>query len=292
VAEINLAGAKILKKAAEALPDWPLYKLTFDGDVIKVEPTASGGSYQWVFVPQEISQLCLVCQQIQRWEIIEPKETGRRTITGTGLKGQINKLVFRCKNCEKETVTYFLKISISEKGGTIIKVGQFPPLERAPSAILASVMDKNDKLLYRNALTCRNSNQGIGAVAYLRRIIENNIDKLFDLEAEELAKIDPNSPELAKLIDMKADKRFSAKVNYAADLLPKNVRIDGQNPIPVLHSLASQGLHGKSDDECTEIFDQCKLVFEYVIKRLKEAKDEDDSVKSAMKALSEGVKKK
>jgi hypothetical protein len=208
------------------------------------------------------------------------------------LKGQITKFVFRCKNCEQVTVTYFLKISIDEKGGTIIKVGQFPPLERAPSAILAAVMDKTDKLLYRNALTCRNSNQGIGAVAYLRRIIENNINKLLDLEAEELRKIDPDSPELPKLIDMKAEIRFSVKVDYAADLLPKNVRIDGQNPIPVLHKLTSQGLHGKSDDDCTEIFDQCKLVFEYVIKRLKEAKDEDDSIKSAMKALSESVKKK
>src|SRR6202035_5479570 len=103
MAEDDVNGMEILKKAAEALPDWPLYKpYTFDGDVIMIEPAVhmGGESYQYVLAPREISQLCQVCQQIQRWELIEPKSSGRSPII-TALKGQITRFVFRCKNCEK-----------------------------------------------------------------------------------------------------------------------------------------------------------------------------------------------
>jgi hypothetical protein len=46
------------------------------------------------------------------------------------------------------------------------------------------------------------------------------------------------------------------------------------NPIDKLHELASEGLHSRSEDECIDIFDKCKVVFEYVFGNLRVQIDE------------------
>lgn len=91
---------------------------------------------------------------------------------------------------------------------------------------------------------------------------------------------------------MKGEKRFSDKIDYAAELLPRTLRQGGQNPIAMLHDLASEGLHAKSDEECVEIFDRCRLAFEHVVKRLKEDRDEDESYSEALKRLTEKTAKR
>jgi hypothetical protein len=91
---------------------------------------------------------------------------------------------------------------------------------------------------------------------------------------------------------VKADRRFSEKIEFAANLLPKSVRLGGQNPISQLHSLTSEALHGLTDDESIDVFDRCQLAFEHVIKRLRQDEDEDQSYKEALKKLSEKPEKK
>src|SRR5712664_4123316 len=124
MAEDDVSGKDILEKAAEALPDWPLYKpFKFVGDVImnqSGDPLHPG--YDYVYVPREIANHCKTCQQRQRWELMEPSSVSHLGSIVTKLKGEFTKLVFRCKNCERATATYFFKIFITNKGGTIIKV--------------------------------------------------------------------------------------------------------------------------------------------------------------------------
>jgi hypothetical protein len=59
------------------------------------------------------------------------------------------------------------------------------------------------------------------------------------------------------------------KIEYAAKLLPPHLRPEHRpNPIDVLHDLTSDGLHSKSEEECVEIFDRVRKVFEYVFGNL------------------------
>ena len=96
---------------------------------------------------------------------------------------------------------------------------------------------------------------------------------------------------LQRVEDVKRDWRYSEKIDFAADLLPKSVRPGGHNPIKTLHSLTSEALHGLSDEESVDVFDRCQLAFEHVIKRLKHDQDEDQSFKEALKQLAQKAEK-
>ena len=167
----------------------------------------------------------------------------------------------------------------------IMKVGQHPPLERSPTPELAALMTPEDKTLYRNALTCRNSNFGLGGVAYLRRVVENRMNDLIDLVVDTARALGDDSPALARAEELKADKRFTAKVEFATPLVPKTLVKGGHNPMAELHDLASEAVHSRSEDECTETFDKSKLAFEYLIKNLEVSRDEAEQFVRAMDKL-------
>lgn len=152
-------------------------------------------------------------------------------------------------------------------------------------------MKDGDLKLYRQALTCRHSNFGIAAVAYLRRIVENRTNYLVDVIAEQVAASEPDSPLLARVEEVKRDRRFSEKIEFAAAMLPASVRRGGQNPVAILHDLTSEGLHAKSDEECIDMFDRCQLAFEHVITSLKSDSDEDKQYAEALKKLTEKATK-
>jgi hypothetical protein len=272
------------KRLAEVIVGWPLYRtLKVTGDVLVTVDSYGQRAVPGIELPLEIDRYCETCKQIQRWQLKQPHDQGGFPKTSS----EITFIRFDCKNCESGSLLVFLRVRVDEETIVhIVKVGQYPALELNPSPILASAMTRNDLALYRHALTCRNSNFGIGAVAYLRRIVENQINYLLDLIADAAKASDPDSPLLERLSEMKGEKRFSEKIDYAAEMLPKTIRRGGHNPIATLHDLTSEGLHNKSDEECVDIFDRCKLAFEYVIERLKEDHDKDALYQEAMKALA------
>jgi hypothetical protein len=134
----------------------------------------------------------------------------------------------------------------------------------------------------------RNFNLGVAAVAYMRRVIENRMTDMLEILHE--AAITHNAPAelIARHKEMKEEKRFSVKVDYAGDLLPASLRPSGKpNPMAVLHELASDGLHAKSDEECVDIFDACRRTFEYVFGKLRVETEDAKSFVREMSALTE-----
>jgi hypothetical protein len=235
---------------ANVLVCWPLYRTyRFKGYVLQETLGQRNGfdvRIPYVVAPDEISLSCNRCDQEQRWRLTEP--CGYNQVGWIWTIQGFTKLVYGCKNCESETATFLILTNITKAGGSIVKVGQFPALEREPSRGLASALHLDDLALYRHALTCRNSNFGIGAVAYLRRIVENRINDLLDLVVE-AAEMDDTVARLRQDVkELKADRRFSEKIAFAAKLLPKSL-VRGSNPIATLPELTSAGLHGESDDE-------------------------------------------
>ena len=108
---------------------------------------------------------------------------------------------------------------------------------------------------------------GLGALAYLRRVVENKMNDLLDLlrqAAEDAAALE----ELKKIDEVKGSWRFDDKIAYAAKVLPRHLKPQGTNPLDALHDLASDGIHHRSEDECLTIFDRCKAAFEFVFREL------------------------
>src|SRR5205823_3425555 len=122
---------------------------------------------------------------------------------------------------------------------------------------------------YRKALTCRNSNFGIGALAYLRRVVEDEMNRLLELTVD-VAKTSSglNAEKLSRMKQVRNNKRFDDKVEFAATILPPHLRPGGHNPFDILHDLPSEGIHALSEAECIEIFDRIRHTFEHLFKNL------------------------
>jgi hypothetical protein len=199
---------------------------------------------------------------------------------------------YKCKNCAKNTITYFFIWCKREHDFVFIKVGQYPAMQERISEALTQALGKEDLAMYRNALRLRNFNLGLAAVAYMRRVVENKINDILEILHESARA--HNAPEevLARHEEIKKDRRFSVKVDYAGDLLPPSLRPKGlPNPMAILHDLASDGLHARSDEECVAIFDRCRATFEYVFGKVRIETEEAKNFVKSMVDLSQNRSK-
>lgn len=152
----------------------------------------------------------------------------------------------------------------------IQKVGQFPPLSiNVPKALEKNLGDTH-AALYRKALVSRNEGFGLGAVSYIRRVVEDKTEELIEVVAQ-LAEAHQIDAGIVKQVRAAKTERttYDQKLRIAATVLPKSLVIDGVNPLDVLFSLVSAGLHDLTEEQCIEIADETKSVFEYTFTRLR-----------------------
>ncbi len=193
----------------------------------------------------------------------------------------LNEKKYVCRNCGVQAIQYIVIRQEKESNNIFLKVGQYPELEEKVPEPLERALGATDLKLYKNALRMRNFNLGVAAVAYMRRVVENRMNDMLEILHE--AALAHNAPPeaLAHHGEMREEKRFAVKVDYAGSLLPLSLRPTGKpNPMAILHELASDGLHAKSDEECVDIFDACRRTFEYVFGKLRiETEDAKNFVK-------------
>ena len=257
-------------KLAAVLETWPLYRaLAYTGAVtVKV-------------LPENLSLHCENCKKERYWETDVSSYSDHKV-------GFANRQ-YTCRNCGESRVTYYFYWGKSNSVTLLFfKVGQWPELEETVPETLKNALSAEDLKTYRNALRLRNFNLGIGAVAYVRRVVENRMNDMLDVLHEAARAHNMPAELLAKHEGIKKDKRFSVKVDYAGDLLPANLRPSGHpNPIAVLHELTSEGLHSKSDEQCVDIFDECRQTFEYVFGKMRIEAEEAVAFVKGIAKLSE-----
>jgi hypothetical protein len=259
----ELADEQLAEKLKAALESWPLYRRLH-----------YRGAKDYTDLPVNIWLFCEKCKNVQRWGREVYKKISGATYRIKQRSGW-NDVVYTCRNCsvDPSAVRYNFYWSQAEVPadavGEFLKVGQYPPLEERVTDALKKVLDEEDLAFYKNAIRMRNYNLGIAAVSYLRRVVENRINDVLDVLAEAAQEHSFAAEELRKIQEVKASFRFDDKIGYAAKLLPPHLRPEGKpNPIDVLHDLTSDGLHSKSEEECIDIFDKVKKVFEYVFGNL------------------------
>lgn len=236
----------------QILQSWPLYR--------QFHYVGAAGT---IHVPKIITLYCESCAKDQYWETdFYDGENDRQ-----GFRAK----QYKCRNCRYGSLEYYFYWGQEEDQSFLFfKVGQYPELEEQVSASLQKALGKDLKL-YKNALRLRNFNFGIGAVAYMRRVIENHMNDLLDtiFEAAQTASIPAET--LTKLEEIKVSRGFQGKIAFAESLLPPRLRPAGvAKPFAVLYDLTSDGLHARSENECIGIFDGCRKIFEYVFAQIHE----------------------
>ncbi len=109
---------------------------------------------------------------------------------------------------------------------------------------------------------------GIGACAYLRRLIENQINPWLQLLYELKEYENADQEELKKIDDAIKAKNFSQKTEIASQFAPKYLTVKGINPLKQIHKFLSSGLHGLDEDTCTKIAVELSALVEYVVSQL------------------------
>ena len=128
---------------------------------------------------------------------------------------------------------------------------------------------------------------GIGAFVYYRRVIENQKNRIFDKIISSLKKIGGHVELINELEAAKKEIQFSKAVESIKHSFPDSLLINQQNPLTLLHSALSQGLHEKSDSECLDISQSIRIVLvEFSIKLSQVLKESNELKKAVTKIIN------
>lgn len=164
------------------------------------------------------------------------------------------------------------------------KFGQFPAIQRSPEKEVYNYLDSQDKEFYNRALANLSIGFGIGAYAYLRRIVENEIKRI----VRDVADLDyAGADQVRKAwLEFQSNHQMSTLIDSISQFLPVSLKEIGNNPIKTLYQQSSGGIHDFSEQECLDKAKHIDTLLQYVIKRVSALKLEFEQVKVALKALN------
>ncbi len=207
-------------------------------------------------------------------------------------KAVIHKLIFRCCNCTQTVYEFYLKISSTVKENTdnnsifkIQKVGQFPRHGKTIPNKASKLIGKERNLFFKGSIS-ENQGMGIGAFSYYRRVLDSQKDKIFDEIIKVLNITSGNELLIQEITKAKAESQFTSAVNKIKTALPDGLKINGHNPLTLLYSALSEGLHSHSDKECLENAQDIKIILFEFSERLDSALKESAELSGAINRLA------
>ncbi len=191
-------------------------------------------------------------------------------------------LRYVCVNCGKDEVNILV---VALKNGALLKAGQFPQqTARVPNSVEKRLGASAD--FYRKALTCRNEGFGLAAVAYFRRVVEDKTNELIDVVADAAATYGISAEDVEKIRAAKKEKAYEDKLKIAAHVIPDVLKPDGANPFQAMYDILSVGIHNQSEEECLQIADDTREIFDYLFDRLKTETADRTAFVAKVKAIA------
>ncbi len=273
--------ATILEMAEEAMPEfvspeefilsWPLYT---QASVDDFRP------------PETVNEYCpniegaVICQKETTWK---KADSTTYCSVDSVIGSSFSWIGYVCGRCGKRTlvvvyreVSRVIRTSNTAPSSTrsaimrVTKVGQFPALQIRVPKELEKALGEPDASLYRKALANRNIGNGLGAVAYMRRIVENKTNDLIEVVAKLAESNNIDAPTVAQIRAASTGKTtYDQKLKLAATVFPPSLLVETINPLERLYSVVSEGLHGLSEEECVAVADKTQEIFEFLFTHLR-----------------------
>ena len=167
---------------------------------------------------------------------------------------------YRCRNCGQTSKVYavFFNQKLDTEPLLAYKFGEYPAFGPELPARLQKLL-KSDAELFRKGWNAERLGFGIAAVTYYRRVIENHKQQIFD-KIIEVAKDENFDPQkIEELEKARDDNSFSRSLEAVKDAIPPSLKImGGHNPLSMLHSSLSDGVHNLSDEECLKMAQEAR----------------------------------
>lgn len=280
----------------ELLEDYPLYRKK----TVQLPVTR----YEW---PRPaINAHCSICGSSQTFNCeTDLQQTAKGGVTAMSLMGGGDvpwtpglRLTYECASCGRGMRHYLILVEqetvpMGEFGpakrtasAVIMKVGQYPPIDISGDPAISSRLGAEAEYL-KKGLVCESQGYGIGAFAYYRRIVERLIDGLLE--------------DIASLIDEEDRTRYddalqrvrkshvaAEKIEIVVPLLPAVLRPGGANPLSLLHTALSKGVHELSDEECLDRAVVLRDTLTYLVHQVRENRESADRYKESIRKLLKG----
>ena len=195
-------------------------------------------------------------------------------------------LTYICRNCRKTNKHFAIRgVRGSEtRNGTAIKVGEFPAFGPPTPARVISLIGP-DREAFVKGRRAENQGLGIGAFAYYRRVVENQKGRLIEKIAEVATRLGADQTTLVRFERAKNETQFSRAIDDIKGAVPQSLLIQGQNPLSLLHSALSEGLHAQSDEDCLELATSIRVVLTELAERISQALKDEAELRSAVSRL-------
>ena len=234
-----------------------------------------------------INMTCQNCGSVQTFNMIN-KYYEFHQFTNADSGDEKVRLVYQCQSCR--TFTRQFQVYIGPDLDYVYKFGQYPEWEIKVDKNLEKTLGRHAKT-FRKGLVCESQGYGIGAFAYYRRITEEIIDELLD-SISDLIETEHKAEYQAALEETKKTRVAQEKIDLVKDLLPTILRPSGMNPLGVLHSELSEGLHAESDESCLENASHIKDILTFLINQIIQSKEASKHFTTSMKTILEKKSKK
>lgn len=274
-----------MKEIAELLRKFPLYRR------IKVPP---GYKIPNKLIGQTFEFHCDNCKETRTFELLSfPKDSPYNpNLPNWGVKiikdhlGEYNHVQHykgECKYCHNFYIDVLINTFDSNGELSLRKIGQYPAYSIKPIKVVSDYLNDEDRVNYEKALMCYSQSYGIGAFAYFRRIVENEIKGMItDISKLDLSETKKISEAIKKY---ESNHQMAILIDEIYPFLPSSLKELGDNPLKVLYEQLSIGLHGLTEEKCMEKAMLLDSVLTFVIQKISEEKSDVSGIKAALKKL-------
>lgn len=213
---------------------------------------------------------------------------GKPSVLITPGKTTYDYVIYTCRNCQKTRKLYSLWIifAADTTSGRIMKLGESPEFgPPTPSRVIKLIGP--DRELFLKGRRSENQGLGIGAFGYYRRVVENQKDRILDEVIKVSEKLAASEELILELKSAKREIQFTKAIDSIRHGIPQALLIDGHNPLTLLHSALSEGLHEQPDEECLALATSIRVVLTELADRLGQALKDEAELKHAVSRLLE-----
>ncbi len=202
-------------------------------------------------------------------------------------------LYYYCRHCKITSKTFAVRVKRvgANPISQAIKMGEMPSFGPPIPARLNEIL-KTDRELFFKGCRAESQGMGIGAFAYYRRVVENQKNSLFDQFIKVAKRINAPEKMVMMLESAKKETRFTAAVDIIKDAIPETLKINGENPLTLLHRPLSGGLHEWPENECLEEAKNIRIVLTVLCEKVGQALEVQTELDEAVNRLKRPREKK
>jgi hypothetical protein len=195
-------------------------------------------------------------------------------------------ITYKCRNCQRSSKKFAIIAASSslDAPSTVIKVGELPAFGPHTPARVISLIGP-DKEYFLKGRRAENQGLRIGAFAYYRRVVENQKGRLIEEIAKVSKRLGADAETLKRFEKAKNETQFSKAIDDIKGAIPESLLVRGHNPLTLLHSALSEGLHAQSDEECLEISTSIRVVLTELAEHVSQALKDEAELRHAVNRL-------